>query len=446
MISSVLSLLERGMHAMRSNTRLLLIGVLVFIFPIIFIWATQAIYDTAYTNIHTAEKLRVGMVHDLFSAYLSNSTIDQSVLTKMTVSILNENDDITALRLYTESPNGMLIVSAEDSELIGQYDPSADVITEMGFSNTLDFQMREHLVGGVRHWSAYRRVVLDNNYYYIFSQHDLSQIDRTMAYRRQQSYFGLTAVFIFLIGLAYWIHRQSDWYRKFETLSETLHERDLFSNMIAHEFRSPLTAIKGYASFLEESKSLPNDERRFASNIRQSAEHLVELVSDFLEVARLQSGKLKIEKQMVDVRDTVTTTIENLTGLAAEKNLRFEYEPGVRAVMFKTDPSRLLQVLTNLVTNAIKYTRSGTVTLSCMEDYKSVVIRVMDTGMGISAEDQKKLFAPFTRVGGVDTSQVTGTGLGMYITKQLVALLGGTIGVESIKGVGTHLVVTLKED
>jgi signal transduction histidine kinase len=446
MSSNVITIIQRGLQAMRFDTRLLLVGVLVFVFPIIFIWASHSFYVTAYDNIHTAEKLRVGMVHDTFSAYLSSATFDAEILAKLIASIINDNDDITALRVYSESENGMLVVAAEDSDLVGQYDTHAEVIKEMGFSNVLDFQMREQQVADVRYWNAYRRVVLNNDFYYIFSQHDLSQIDKTMAYRRQQSYLGLTAVFFFLIGLAYWIHRQSYWYGKYEKLSETLHERDLFSNMIAHEFRSPLTAIKGYASFLEESAAMPPDERRFAGNIRQSAEHLVELVSDFLEVARLQSGKLKVEKQLVDVRGTVSTTIENLTGMAAEKGLHLMYDPGNKPVMFETDASRLLQVLTNLVTNAIKYTKSGTVTLSCAEEYKTVVIRVMDTGMGISAEDQQKLFAPFTRVGGVDAAQITGTGLGMYITKQLVALLGGSIGVESIKGVGTHLVVTLKVD
>ncbi|MBP6881063.1 MAG: HAMP domain-containing histidine kinase [Candidatus Pacebacteria bacterium] len=444
--SGLISLFRRGLEAMRFDSRLLLVGILVFIFPVIFIWATHSFYLTAYDNIHTAEKLRVGMVHDTFSAYLSSAITDTDILGKLITSITKDNDDITALRIYRESQNGMLVVAAEDSGLVGQYDPQAETIKEMGFSNVLDFQMRELQVAGVRYWNAYRRVVIDNDFYYIFSQHDLSRIDKTMAYRRQQSYLGLTAVFLFLIGLAYWIHRQSYWHGKYEKLSETLHERDLFSNMIAHEFRSPLTAIKGYASFLEESTALPPDERRFASNIRQSAEHLVELVSDFLEVARLQSGKLKIEKQLVDVRGTVSTTVENLTGMAAEKGLHLVYDPGSKPVMFETDASRLLQVLTNLVTNAIKYTKSGTVTLSCTEEYKTVVIRVMDTGMGISAEDQQKLFAPFTRVGGVDAAQITGTGLGMYITKQLVSLLGGSIGVESIKGVGTHLVVTLKVD
>jgi signal transduction histidine kinase len=340
----------------------------------------------------------------------------------------------------------MQAIASNRDDLLNTYDPAAEDIKKLGFSNTLDFQLLEFAIDGKRTWRAYRRVVIDNTYYYTFSELDLSRTDSIMSARRQQSYFGLTFIFAFLMALAYWLHRQTHWLAAYDALQTVLKERDLFSNMIAHEFRSPLTAIKGYASFLEESKNLLPDERRFTSNIRQSAEHLVALVSDFLEVARLQSGKLKVEKQSIDVRTVVEKTVENLIGMANEKGLELKYDPGTQPIIFETDGTRLLQVLTNLVTNAIKYTSTGSVELRCTPDYKSVVIRVMDTGMGISADDQQKLFAPFTRVGGVDGGQITGTGLGMYITKQLITVLNGTIGFESIKDVGTHLVVTLKAD
>jgi signal transduction histidine kinase len=105
-----------------------------------------------------------------------------------------------------------------------------------------------------------------------------------------------------------------------------------------------------------------------------------------------------------------------------------------------------LQILTNVVSNSLKYTPQGVVELQCSQQGKYVEIIVKDTGTGISAEDQKKLFAPFVRVGGVDQTVTTGTGLGMWITKQLVEILGGDIGVESIKGVGTHVVITFTDN
>ncbi len=431
---------------MRSNYRLVLIGVLVFIFPLIFIWVSQIFYTTAYTNITTAEKLRIGMVHDVLSALLRDGLTTPELLNTSIRQIESDNTDITKLTVYQETPNGLLAVAAANEDLIGTYDPIAEPIRDLGFSNAHDFLRLEFIIDGDRVWQSTKRITLDNDYYYIFSEQNFRLADDNMSYRRQQSYYPLTAIYLFLISLAFWIHRQTNWQARYEQLAATLRERDLFSNMIAHEFRSPLTAIKGYASFLEESKTMPPDERRFAGNIRHSAEHLVALVSDFLEVARLQSGKLKLDKKDTDMHAVIRTVIESLQGMAAEKHLQLKFAPTGRPIHFVTDASRLQQVLTNLITNAIKYTNSGSVEISCSEGYRSVIIRVMDTGMGISAEHQKKLFSPFTREGGVDSTATTGTGLGMYITLQLVGLLGGTVDVESIKGVGTHLVVTLTEE
>ena len=266
-----------------------------------------------------------------------------------------------------------------------------------------------------------------------------------MLARQQQSYLGLTGIFLFLIGLAYWLNRQVQWEKQHSILAKQLADRDLFSQMVAHEFRAPLTAIKGYASFLEESNDLDTENRRFASNIRISAERLVLLVSDFLEVARLQSGKLKIKSEPVDIHTVLTAVIENLQITAKNKGLRLIYRAPEQPLIVTTDSGRLTQVITNVISNSIKYTESGAIEIECKKELRKLSIRIKDSGIGISAEDQKKLFAPFQRVGGVDSTATTGTGLGMWITKQLVTLLGGEIGVESIKGVGTHVVITLNE-
>jgi signal transduction histidine kinase len=251
----------------------------------------------------------------------------------------------------------------------------------------------------------------------------------------------LSLIFTFLIALAYWIHRQADWERQYHQLHTTLKERDLFSNMIAHELRTPLTAIKGYASFLQESPNLDTEEQRYADTIRESAERQVLLVNDFLEIARIQSGKMKIEPTQVDVNKTIPSIVETLQPEATAKQLQLIYTPALQTQPLVTDENRLVQVLTNIITNSIKYTDTGTVEVTCEATRAGIAIRVKDTGMGISAEDQKKLFAPFARVGGVEHTSTSGTGLGMWITKQMIELLGGSINVESIKGVGTHVVL-----
>jgi signal transduction histidine kinase len=265
-----------------------------------------------------------------------------------------------------------------------------------------------------------------------------------MAARIQQAYIALTAIFAFLIALAYWFGRQIDWRKRHDILAEKMKERDLFTNMIAHEFRTPLTAIRGYSSFLAESQTISEKEKTFVDAVQQSTERLLALINDFLEVARIQSGKMALEKLSIDIQPTIIAVIDALQPIAQEKNLSLTFHKLAVPVMLTTDSKRLYQILQNLISNALKYTNEGSVEIALDISPRIVSIRIKDTGMGISAEDTQKLFAPFARVGGVESTKITGTGLGMWITKQMVEALNGTIVVESIKGVGTHVVVSFR--
>jgi signal transduction histidine kinase len=214
--------------------------------------------------------------------------------------------------------------------------------------------------------------------------------------------------------------------------------------MIAHEFRTPLTAIRGYSSFLAESQTISEKEKTFVDAVQTSTERLLALINDFLEVARIQSGKMNLELVAVDVQPTIMAVIEALQPIAKEKNLTLSFHKLAVPVVLTTDTKRLYQILQNLISNSLKYTKEGSVEVTLDVAPRAISIRIKDTGMGISADDQKKLFEPFGRVGGVDKSTITGTGLGMWITKQLAEALKGAVTVESIKDVGTHVVLVFK--
>jgi two-component system sensor histidine kinase EvgS len=146
-----------------------------------------------------------------------------------------------------------------------------------------------------------------------------------------------------------------------------------------------------------------------------------------------------------DLSQTILEVIEELRVSADEKGITLSTSGAASPHRILADGKRLHQALTNLVSNAIKYTQHGGIEVALEEKPAAVEIRVKDSGMGISAEDQKQLFAPFFRVANDDVSKITGTGLGMWITKELIELMDGKIGVESIRGVGTHVVIQLKK-
>ena len=430
---------------MRLNSRLLMVGILIFVFPVLFVWITQNFFTTAYTNIDSAQKQRVSILHDSIKVLIEESADFHGVLPVLLAQYAEENADITKVRIVESVAQGTQIVYSNNQTEISTFISNDELFQNLPLSSSAGAFIFPTTVNDIRTWQVFSVAKSSETSYIIFSEHTFQLIDSVMLARQQQSYFGLTAIFLFLIGLAYWLNKQSQWEKHHHNLAKQLAERDLFSNMIAHEFRTPLTAIKGYASFLEESEVLDAENKRFANNIRISAERLVLLVNDFLEVARLQSGKMEVHTTEVDISQLLTKVTQELAVTARAKDLRLIYEPPVHPIISRTDPDRLTQVLTNVISNSIKYTPAGAIEIECQKEAKKLVILIKDTGTGISAEDQKKLFAPFVRVGGVDDTKTTGTGLGMWITKQLVTLLNGEIGVESIKGVGTHVVITLHE-
>ena len=431
---------------MRLNSRLLLVGVLVFVFPVLFVWITQSFFSTAYSNIDSSQKQRVGMLHDSLQVVLQEVENTDLLVPKLMEQYMRENTDITKIRIVEPQAADTLIVYSFSPAEVGTDVVSDSLFRNLPLSSASGAFIYPTTVNDVRTWQVFSSVEKEDVSYIIFSEHSFQLIDSVMLARQQLSYLGLSAIFLFLIGLAYWVNKQTQWEKRHEKLSKQMEERDLFSNMIAHEFRSPLTAIKGYASFLEESDSLQTEDKRFANNIRVSAERLVLLVNDFLEVARLQSGKMEFKEESVDVRDVLTKVTEDLQMTATDKDLQLVYEAPVQPILMKTDSARLTQVVTNIVSNSIKYTESGVIELECTKEAAQLTIRIKDTGVGISAEDQKKLFAPFVRFGESDNSSTVGSGLGMWTTKRFVTLLGGKINVESMKGIGTHVVITFPDN
>jgi signal transduction histidine kinase len=427
---------------LRSNNNLLIVAVLVFVFPLLFVLITQSFFDTAYKNIETSEKRRTALLHDALTEVARTSTVEQ--LQSATEKIAADNPDITEIRTLEQTPDGYKILTSLDEKKVSTIESRTDIF-EMSYGRDEETLIYKFSSEEGRMWQAVRKVSLDDNRtVFLFSEHSFATIDSIMVARRQQSYLGLTAIFIFLIGLAYWFGKQIDWRKKYLALETQLEERDLFTNMIAHEFRAPLTVINGYVSFLMESKALHPAERRFVTNIQASTLRLLALVNDFLEVARIQSGKMSFELRDTDLREVLKTVVDSNTLTASNKGLTLLYTPTEAPLQQKTDAKRLTQILQNMVSNAIKYTEKGSVEIVTEQTPLATIIRIKDTGMGISAEDQQKLFQPFARVGGVERTSITGTGLGMWITKQMIDLLKGSITIESIKGVGTHVVITFK--
>ncbi len=275
----------------------------------------------------------------------------------------------------------------------------------------------------------------------LVTRQTLSQADKEIADSIRGGMIVLVAVLLFLLLLFFRHARIIDYTVLYKKLKEVDAMKDDFVSMASHELRAPLSAIRGYGEMLSDTKEITTDEgKKFLSRIDISAKQLDELISDILDVARLQQGRLEFDNKIMDPNSVITVAAESMRFRAEEKGLEiiFELQNGLHIT---ADEKRLQQVVVNLVSNAIKYTPEGAVTLKTSVDGSLFVLRVSDTGLGMSSKVQDNLFGKFYRSDSEDVRAQKGAGLGLWITKQIVENMKGTIQVESIEGVGSHFIV-----
>ncbi len=247
-------------------------------------------------------------------------------------------------------------------------------------------------------------------------------------------------------------------------LKELEQLKDEFVFIAAHELRTPVAAMKGYLQLILDGTTgtISPEARVFMEKVLASNQRLIQLVNDLLEVARSQAGRLTIKVAPVDIAPAIASTLDELKSLADEKGVTMAYDatmaddgvsgaPGTPLPQILADTDRIKEVVVNLVGNAIKYMGgAGAITIthelapavqSLTRDGRNLpamlVTHITDTGLGMSHEAQEKLFQKFYRVTTDKTKDITGTGLGLFIVKEIIEKMGGTIGVVSEEGKGS---------
>lgn len=221
--------------------------------------------------------------------------------------------------------------------------------------------------------------------------------------------------------------------------------KSVFLANMSHELRTPLNAILGFSSMMRRDPLLSESQAENLDIINRSGEHLLKLINDVLEVAKIEAGRLQLEIAAFDLGGLVRDVTEMMQIRAREKGLQLLLDQSSEFPRYiKSDEARIRQILINLISNALKFTEQGGVTLRLgikNNARQHLLIEVEDSGPGIAPQDQARLFEPFVQLGEADAQR--GTGLGLAITREFVQMMGGNIAVESTLGKGSLFRVDL---
>ncbi|MFZ0986596.1 MAG: GAF domain-containing protein [Xanthobacteraceae bacterium] len=232
---------------------------------------------------------------------------------------------------------------------------------------------------------------------------------------------------------------------KSRQLEEAIQHKSQFLANMSHELRTPLNAILGYTELMADGAYGEPSEKMSAvlKRLESNGRHLLGLINDVLDLSKIEAGQLALELSDYSVQDIAQTVRSTLEPLAADKKLEFKVEVAPRLPSGRGDGRRLTQVLINLVGNAIKFTDTGEVAIKAEASNGSFYVSVRDTGPGISAADQAKLFQEFQQADNAITKKKGGTGLGLAISKRIIEMHGGRIWIDSTVGEGSTFSFTV---
>lgn len=445
----MLKFLKQGGYFIRNNLSIFFSLFLLIVIPLTFYYNTFSILRSFQKNIDLVTQSKTLLAESIFNVFANDIISSHEVLQDKVDQISEENSEIVELQIILLEGEEFKVISSKKHEEIGDK-ITEDTVSLAWHSN----QAIAHLTSrdGERFWEVIKPIQdsKGGKVGLVNMGMSLNEIDAGMVEAVKRAYvFTIIAICLALFLIMHHT-RLFRYVVSFRKLKEKSMAKDDFINMAIHELRNPITNIRNYILTLKEeiTPSLDERQKQYLFAVLVSSERLSGLVDDILDVVKIQQGKLSFESEKLSPRKIIGEIVKEMRTRAEKKNLQLIFEEKEDLFFVRANQNRLKEVLANLIGNAIKYTPEGKVEIETEVNKirKKYFITVQDTGMGISAENQKKLFSKFYRVKSEETAEIPGTGLGLWIIKQMCEKMGGEILFESMKGSGSKFIIILPLD
>lgn len=394
------------------------------------------------------------LIFGIYSAIIRKITNSLEMLSSMAQEVskgdLNQKIDINSadeigdlseifnqmVKNLRESASNLLLEKKRSEAIIASI-PEGLIVTDMEnrliLSNHMGETLLQYSIDYLTHESIIKALVQNNN-------EERKSITREISIPNPGGKDRFYSVSSSLVS-----NKKKEYIGVITIVRDITHERELeelregFLRTVTHELRTPLTSIIGFIELIyhSEDPQLTDQKRQFLKIALTEASSLKNMIDDLLDLSKMRAGMVKTMPASILVKEVIESVASTFLPLAKGKNLEIHVTPVQSQLEVKADGPKLRRILINLVSNALKFTQEGSITLSCYQQENAVVFSVSDTGIGLLEEERDVIFEKFRQIDYSTTRKYEGIGLGLYIVKQLVEMHGGKVWVESDYGKGS---------
>lgn len=431
----------------KNNSQFVYSLILIIFIPVAIVVNTLTNIRSTQENMDSELRKKAVLAESIFAATVADSLDDFNLLQQKIELITKANSELKQIIVMKPESDGFLVVASSDPKNYGLVLKSEEnTIAWINEKSTATLISDSEQGVAERYWSvaSLLRDPLGTKKAVVNLRVSLADVDALTRKSLSNSMIYLVATIFFVLLLLINHFRFFEYAVLFRRLKEVDKMKDDFISIASHELKTPMAAIKGYLSMIFEGVAGNVDQKakNHLEKVYANVKRLDILVNELLDVSRLEQQRIQFDMQPLDISSPIKQILSELQVKADEKKLYIKYQelPDPKPMIF-ADGERIGQVLDNVIGNAIKYTQKGGIEIFHRIEGGKLQTMIKDTGIGMAPEDRKRLFEQFYRIQNEKTMDIPGTGLGLWITRELVRRMNGEIYADSMENVGSQFTI-----